>query len=75
MNAVASITYPKQVKFYDAETDDYMGGIMIDSETIICGCCGALVDIDEIIEDAAEAGVEPIIFLEWIPISDAIIGE
>ena len=55
----------KQVKFID--DGNILGGILLDTGEIICGCCGGIIESDEaeIIE----------IYDDWINISDAIIGE
>ena len=71
---------PCQVRFVDCGdpnniTTSY--GIAYKDE-IICGCCGAVLSIDELIKDAEKAGVHwdvAIIELEWINISDNIKGE
>lgn len=71
---------PCQVRFVDIGdpnniTTSY--GIAYRDE-IICGCCGAILSIDEIIKDAEKAGIhwdDAIIELEWIDISENIKGE
>lgn len=71
---------PCQVRFVDYGdpkniTTSY--GIAYKDE-IVCGCCGAVLSIDEIIKDAEKAGVhwdDAIIELEWIDISENIKGE
>lgn len=53
------------------------GGIAYHDE-IICGCCGAVLSIQDVIDDAAECGIhwdDAIIELEWIDISESIKGE
>jgi hypothetical protein len=53
------------------------GGIAYHDE-IICGCCGAVLSIQEVIDDAVEAGIhwdDAIVELEWIDIEEAIRGE
>ena len=37
----------KQVKFFDKETQEIHGGILINDETLICGCCGGVFIKDE----------------------------
>ena len=58
----------QMVKFKDLENNVILGGILIDNGSIICGCCGGLIEKDdeqfEIIEN-----------LSWINISDEILGE
>jgi hypothetical protein len=71
---------PCQVRFVDCDGPDNINvcyGIAYKDE-IICGCCGAVLSIDEIIKDAEKAGVhwdDAIIELEWIDISESIKGE
>jgi hypothetical protein len=66
---------PTQVKFYNAPDENWLGGIAFGA-AIICGCCGGVVEIDDIYEEAKENGIDnPIEELRWIEISEAIIGE
>lgn len=66
---------PTQVKFYEAAEEDYIGGIAYRNE-IICGCCGSVLEISDVIVEAEEEGIEePIIKLPWIDIQSEIIGE
>lgn len=66
---------PTQVKFYDVGDKHYVGGITYHKE-IICGCCGGVFDIEEIISDAKEDGIKnPITALRWVDISTEIVGE
>lgn len=66
---------PTQVKFYEAAEEDYIGGIAYKNE-IICGCCGLVFEISDVIAEAEEDGIEePIIKLPWIDIQSEIIGE
>lgn len=78
---------PTQVMFidinesYDRETPKIIGGIAYQDE-IICGCCGSIFSIEELIEDYLDAikvcpwlkEYEPIRSLSWIDIEDAIRG-
>ena len=64
---------PTQVKFYDADSGRYIGGIAYD-DYIICGCCGGIFEIAEVLGCAPE-GTEPIIDLEWTDIAHTIAGE
>lgn len=59
----------KQIQFKDLMDDDKMlGGILLDDGSIICGCCGSLIEKDnpdfEIVEE----------FKTWADISEAIMG-
>lgn len=68
---------PTQVNFYwdddSGEDGDYIGGIAI-GDQIICGCCGGVFDVTEVIE-SAPVGITPIIPLPWIDISETIKGD
>lgn len=57
----------QQVEFRLEWDENYSGGILVDDKYIICGCCGGVVEL----EDVAEVYPYPV----WIDISDAIIGE
>lgn len=67
---------PTQVMFYDLDAEDYVGGIAYGSE-IICGECGGIVCIKELIEDVREQAPDkvPIKKLSWVNISEEIMGE
>lgn len=66
---------PTQVKFYEAAEEDYIGGIAYRNE-IICGCCGSVLEISDVIVEAEEEGIEePIVKLPWIDIQSEIVGE
>ena len=56
---------PTQVKFFDGE--EWKGGIAFQNY-IICGCCGAIVEIPDLEEDE-------IVDFEWIDISIEIAGD
>jgi len=63
---------PTQVKYWDEGY--YVGGIAY-QDYIICGCCGGLMDIDEIIEFGTDAPEGAIVSLDWIDIEHEIKGE
>ena len=71
---------PCQVKFVDCGDPDNItlcGGIAY-HDFVICGCCGAILSIQEIIDDAVANGYhwdDAIIELEWLDISDEILGQ
>lgn len=45
-------------------------------DEIICGCCGGVFEIEEIIEDAKNDGVVPIIPYElWVDLVSEIAGD
>ena len=64
---------PTQIAFWDYDGSHWKGGIAYGTE-IICGCCGGVIDIDEIYEFAPE-DIDPIqVFSDWVDISVEIIG-
>lgn len=64
---------PTQVYFVD-EDGVWRGGIAYRDE-IICGCCGGVYEIDEVIEFAPEYVQQPIHKYEnWVDLSDEIRG-
>lgn len=64
---------PTQVAFWDVDNNLWCGGIAYGTE-IICGCCGGVIDIDELYEFAPE-GIDPIkIYNDWVDINAEIIG-
>lgn len=71
---------PCQVKFVDCGDPNNIticGGIAY-QDFVICGCCGAILPIQEIIDDAVAYGYhwdDAIIELDWIDIDEAIRGE
>ena len=69
---LVNLHHPVQVMFYDGES--MCAGIML-GEYIICGCCGALFEVDDIVEMAREDGVDAIrMFETWVDLSDEIKG-
>jgi tetrahydromethanopterin S-methyltransferase subunit A len=65
------------VRFYDVHDGIWRGGVAL-NDFIICGCCGAIIDIEDLIKDAVRFGMhfdDVIKELEWIDISDEITGE
>ena len=64
---------PTQVKFWDCDSGNYLGGIAYRDE-IICGCCGDIFDISEIYESAPDALKEdPIVVYDtWVNLSSKI---
>lgn len=65
----------KQVKFYDNENDTILGGILTDEGDIICGCCGGLIEADEIGDDDGSFFTILETYKTWLDISEVIIGE
>ena len=71
--------FPVQVLFFDGNDEEnnshYCAGIGYKDE-IICGCCGAILSIEEIEQDAKEEGVTSIyVFSEWVDITADIKGD
>ena len=64
----------RQVMFYDGE--GMCAGIMM-GDKVVCGCCGGIIDVEDIIENAKIDGVEtPIkMFNYWVDFSDEIKGD
>ena len=58
----------KQVSFWDKDNEKWKGGIMIDNQYIICGCCGSVFEC----KDLKKEEVMP--YDVWVDISDEIIG-
>ena len=69
---------PTQVKFVEPWQDKvvWLAGIAYRDE-VICGCCGGVFEIDEIVESAKDFQIEdPIEAYDfWVDISDEIIGD
>ena len=65
----------KQVKFYDRENDTVLGGILTDEGDIICGCCGGLIEADDIGDDDGSLFTILETYKTWLDISEVIIGE
>ena len=66
---------PTQVRFYDGM--DFVGGIAY-HDYIICGCCGGIFSIQDVIEMAKANGIhfdDAIVELEWTSIEKEIRGE
>lgn len=64
---------PVQVMFYDGEK---MNSGILFGEHIICGCCGGVFDVYEVVTMAQDDGVDAIrMFGTWADISDEIKGD
>lgn len=63
-----------QVKFWDGE--NWCAGFMV-GRRLVCGCCGGIFDVDEVLRDGREEGIENPIhaFQTWVDVSDEIWGE
>lgn len=78
--------FPRQVRFLDlGDTQGeevWHGGIAI-NDSIICGCCGTVLSLEDIFADWEEYGKEeypnveaPVeIYEYWVDINEEIIGE
>jgi hypothetical protein len=58
---------PCQVKYWDPDDEEYIGGIAI-HDYLICGCCGSISKISDIIAAGVKAGKywdDVIIELSW----------
>lgn len=76
---------PTQVAFYnlyDEVSEDendidisfhYCGGIAY-GNVIICGCCGGIINIDELFDECPANRVPLYKFDTWLDVSDEIIG-
>ena len=44
---------------------------------LVCGCCGGIFDVDEILQEGREEGIENpiVIFHTWVDVSDEIWGD
>ena len=58
----------KQVRFSDSENNT-LGGILLDSGDLICGCCGGLYEKDE---RDIEWKIEEV-YDDWCDLSDLIV--
>lgn len=66
----------KQVKFIDLENNVVHGGILTDDGDIICGCCGGLIEKDEIGDDPDKCTHKILkIYDNWIDLDEAICGD
>ena len=64
---------PLQVMFFDGE--DMCPGIKIEDK-IICACCGGIFEVEDVIEAAMDAGVEPIRWFDhWVDLTEEIKGD
>ena len=78
MQGILYYDMPTQVEFFDfeGEVPYWIGGIAY-HDVIICGCCGATIEISELYDMAEENGLseDPIKVLNWIDIQSEIKGE
>ena len=66
---------PTQVCFWDADGNHWLSGIGYRDE-IICGCCGGVIEIADIVEFAPEEIGDPIrVFDFWVDLTAEIAGD
>lgn len=59
---------PTQVRWFDSESNRWIGGIAYRDE-VICGCCGSIFELNEFEEgEVVELG-------DWVNIEEEIRGE
>ena len=64
---------PRQILFWDGE--DYCAGILFGTH-IICGCCGGIFSLKEVIENAKESDKIAVkAFPTWVDLSSEIRGD
>ena len=62
----------KQVKFLDKNNQEIHGGILVNNEALICGCCGGVFIKDEWENSGIEIVKE---YNYWVNLDEEIIGE
>lgn len=63
----------RQVMFYDGER--MCAGILFQNR-IICGCCGSIFHVEDVVDMARNSKVEAIrLFKTWADLSDEIRGD
>ena len=68
---------PTQVKFYDINEEQWIGGIAYE-DYIICGCCGGKIEICDLLTKAEDTGMNPDMVIQelpWIDINETIRGD
>jgi hypothetical protein len=65
---------PTQVAFWDDGLEKYVGGIAYQDE-IICGCCGGVLSIEELYEDAPPDRIPVYSYPIWSDLSVDIAGD
>lgn len=70
-------SHPVQIRFWEPCVKRYVGAIAY-KDFVICGCCGSLIPIQDIIDTAKEFSNmnedEAIVELDWIDINQEIVG-
>lgn len=62
-----------QVKFKDVDNDIIHGGILMDNGSIICGCCGCIIESDEIGDGKSHEILKK--YDSWVNLDHDIIDE
>lgn len=65
----------KQCKYLDTENGLIHGGIITDDGDIICGCCGALIEADEIGTNEDCIAVILKVYDEWVDLDETICDD
>lgn len=65
----------KQVKFIDLENNTVHGGILTDDGDIICGCCGGIIEADEIGDDENCTYRILKVYDVWVNLDEDICGD
>ena len=67
---------PTQVAFYNPVDERWLGGIAY-QDFIICGECGHVVPVSEILEikEVPDDHKTPLVPLKWYTISEEILGD
>lgn len=64
---------PKQVMFWDYFEEKYCFGIGY-KDVIICGCCGSIFEINDVLENTPEDHVAIYPYETWVDLSYEIYG-
>ena len=63
---------PTQVRFFMNEDEGYCGGIAYHNE-IICGCCGGVFEIDDIIDETPRGLIPIHDYNDWMDLTCVIM--
>lgn len=65
----------KQCKIFDIENKKVHGGILLDDGSVICGCCGGLIEADEIGDNNDSTHRVLRVYENWIDLTFEICGD
>lgn len=65
---------PTQVRFFMNEDEGYCGGIAYHDE-IICGCCGGVFEIEEIIDETPRGLIPIHDYNDWMDLTGVIMDK